>query len=79
MNLGYNDFQKKLSSIPEGEPLYNIIKSRTINLAKVKDKEEKKYWREMKQINEIPSIYLPDDESEINTNLGGIINGKRFN
>jgi hypothetical protein len=33
----------------------------------------------MKQINEIPSIYLPDDESEINTNLGGIINGKRFN
>lgn len=53
---------KKFTSVPENEPLYTIIKSRTINLNKIKDKEEKKYWAELKRINEIPSEYLPIEE-----------------
>lgn len=70
----------KLSSIPETEPLYNIIKSRIINPNKIKNKEERNHWKELKEINRIPDIYIPNDEVEININnkLGGIINGKGF-
>lgn len=65
-NISYNDFLylgltealMKLNSIPESEPLYKIIKSRTISLAKIKDKSERKYWAELKKINKIPAIYL---------------------
>lgn len=64
MNLGYEQFSKKLKSIPESEPLYKIIKSRTIDLRKIKDKEERKYWRELKRINAIPDIYKSNEEIE---------------
>ena len=55
----------KLSSIPEDEPLFKIIKSRIIELGKIKDKEEKKYWRELKRINAIPDIYKTSNELDI--------------
>lgn len=54
----------KLNSIPESEPLYKIIQSRTIDIAKLKDKEERRYWREQKRINKIPEIYLSNREIE---------------
>lgn len=62
MKLGIEEFTMKLNSIPETEPLYKIIKSRTINVNTIKDKEERKYWRELKEINRIPDIYLPTEE-----------------
>ena len=67
----------KLNSIPENEPLYKIIQSRTIDIAKIKDKEEKKYWREQKRINKIPEKYLSnreieEDLKESMKNVGGI-------
>lgn len=62
LNLGFAEFMKKLNSIPENEPLYTIIKSRTINLGTIKDKNERKYWRELKKINTIPQIYLSTEE-----------------
>ena len=62
MNLGFFEFKKKLGSIPKNEPLYDIIKSRTIELGKIKDKEERKYWRELKRINQIPQIFISTDE-----------------
>lgn len=86
MNLGLFEFKKKLGSIPKSEPLYDIIKSRTINISKIKDKEERKYWRELKRINQIPQIFIPT--KEIFDNLKGRLketeqlggnNGKRFN
>ena len=52
----------KLNSIPESEPYYKVIKSRSIEVNKIKDKEERKYWQELKRINKIPEIYLPIDE-----------------
>lgn len=55
----------KLSSIPEAEPLYKIIKSRVIDIGQIKDKEEKKYWRELKRINAIPDIYKTSNELNI--------------
>ena len=33
-----------------------------ININKIKDKEEKKYWKEQKRINEIPQIFLSNQE-----------------
>lgn len=62
MQLGMIETQMKLNSIPESEPLYIIIKSRTINIGAIKDKEERKYWRELRHINKIPDIYISTDE-----------------
>ena len=77
--MGISEVMMKMESIPESEPLYTILKSRVLNLAKIKDKNERKHWRELKEINKIPDIYLPNEELDINMNnkLGGF-NGKRF-
>ena len=79
LNLGISEIRRKLRSIPESEPLYQIIKSRTINLAKIKDKKEHKYWKELKEINRIPDIYKPNEELDNNlkSKLGGL-NGNKF-
>lgn len=53
---------KKFQSIPESEPLYNILKSRTMDIDKIKDKEERKYWRNLKKVNAIPSEYISSKE-----------------
>lgn len=73
LKMGYEEFSMKLNSIPEDEPLFKILKSRTIDLGKIKDKEERKYWREMKRLNEIPDIYKTIDEiyKELKTEVGG--------
>lgn len=60
--MGLSDFTRKFSSIPENEPLYLILKSRTINIKKIKDKEERKYWNQMRKNNAIPSEYLSTQE-----------------
>lgn len=52
----------KLSSIPESEPLYTILKSRVINTSNIKNKDERKYWNELKRKNKIPSEYLSTTE-----------------
>lgn len=62
LQLGLFEFKKKLNSIPKNEPLYDIIKSRTINISSIKDKEEKKYWQDLKRINAIPQIFISTDE-----------------
>ena len=59
--MGYEEFSMKLGSIPEQEPLYTIIKSRVIDIDSIKDKEERKYWRNLKRIHRIPDIYLPNE------------------
>lgn len=78
MDLGIHKVRRKLASVPESEPLYTIIKSRTININKIKDKEERKYWEELKRINQIPSIYISSQElnKEIIKKVGN--NGNKF-
>lgn len=78
LNLGINYFNIKLMSIPESEPLYTILKARTINLGKIKDKDEKRYWRELKRQNSIPAIYLPKKEidMELKKKVGDFKHGK---
>lgn len=72
----------KISSIPETEPLYTTMKSRTINVSNIKDKEERKYWTKLKAENRIPDIYLPQEYinkrimSEIKQ--GGVINDTKL-
>ena len=62
LNLGLTEFMIKFNSLPESEPLHTIIKSRTIKLERIKDKEERKYWRELKKLNKIPDEYIPTQE-----------------
>ena len=78
MQLGFLEFKRKLCSIPKDEPLYDIIKSRVMNLGQIKDKDERKYWREQKKLNEIPPIYIPSKEldKKLKEAIG---NGKGFN
>lgn len=79
MNLGIKELMMKIESIPESEPLYTIIKSRVVDLGKIKDKEERKRWRELKEINRIPDIYKPNNELDYNMNKKiGEFDGKRF-
>ena len=66
MHLGITEFMMKFSSVPETEPLFNILKSRIIKLSEIKDKEERKHWRTIKQKNKIPDIYLSNDEIMLN-------------
>lgn len=70
----------KIASIPETEPLYEIIKSRVINPRAIKNKEERKHWQDLKEANQIPDIYIPNQELDMNLNkkLGGIRDGKKF-
>ena len=75
LNLGFFEVRKKVGSIPESEPLYKIIKSRVINPNTIKDKEERKYWQELKRINKIPDLYLPI--SEIDKRLEHFIKQKK--
>lgn len=80
LNKGISEIQRKLKSIPESEPLFTILKSRVINPGKIKDKQERKYWLELKEKNKIPDIYIPNQELDfkLNQKLGGIKDGKRF-
>lgn len=72
LQLPLSEFNRKISSIPEGEPLFTIMKARGLNLSKIKDKEQKKYWQELKRENKIPyAYYHKTDITPIN--LGGII------
>lgn len=72
----------KLSSIPETEPLYTTMKSRTINIGSIKDKEERKYWNKLRSENRIPDIYLPREyiNKRVMTEMkqGGFINDKKL-
>ena len=47
--------------LKKGSPT-NTLKSRTIDISKIKDKNEKKYWSELKRVNRIPSEYLSTQE-----------------
>lgn len=81
LNMGYEEFSAKLSSIPEDEPIYKIFKSRSIEVNKIKDKEERKYWVEMKQVNRIPDIYLSTNEVDniLRNKVRGFKDGERLN
>lgn len=80
MKIGYDEFNMKINSIPENEPLHLIFKSRAIKLSNIKDKEERKYWRELKRANKIPDIYLTPQElnERLKENIknGGIKNAR---
>lgn len=71
-NIGLTEFNIKISSIPENEPLYTIIKARTINPESIKDKDERRYWRNLKRINKIPDEYLSLEEIYGKLKVGGI-------
>ena len=62
LHMGIKEFNRKLSSIPESEPLFKIIKSRTIKVSCIKNKEERKYWQRLKRANKIPQLYLSIEE-----------------
>lgn len=74
LHLGLTEFNRKIASIPESEPLYRIMASRSINIGQIKDKEQKKYWQKLKQQNKIPDVYLPRKtlEKNIKKEIGGI-------
>ena len=77
LELPLSEFMAKMQSMPETEPLYKIIQSRVVEISKIKDKEERDRWRELKRANAIPEIYLSlaEIDSEV---MGKIINIKEL-
>jgi len=80
LKIGYEEFMMKLNSVPKDEPLYEMFKARAININKIKDKEEKKYWRELKKAYAIPDEYKPieilNKELKEQVKTGVMNNGK---
>lgn len=72
LKLPLSEFNRKISSVPESEPLYTIMKSRAINTNTIKDKNEKKYWETLKRENKIPYAYYNNNDTTP-VNLGGIL------
>ena len=72
LELPLSEFNRKISSVPESEPLYTIMKSRAINTNTIKDKGEKKYWEALKRENKIPYAYYNNNDTSP-VNLGGIL------
>lgn len=72
LELPLTEFNRKISSVPESEPLYVIMKSRAINTNLIKDKNEKKYWETLKRENKIPYAYYNNNDTSP-VNLGGIL------
>lgn len=66
----------KFNSIPESEPIFNILKSRSMNIGEIKDKEERKYWQKIKNANKIPDLYLSNEE--IMSNLTKIVRERKI-
>lgn len=62
LKLGITGFMMKFNSMPESEPLYTILKSRSINTSEIKDKDEKKYWNKLKRANRIPDEYFSSED-----------------
>lgn len=60
-----SEFNRKISDIPEKEPLYNRIKSRVIRVNEIKDKELRKFWQEQREAYKIPQIYLSTQELDL--------------
>lgn len=60
--MGISEFMMKFSSMPESEPLHTILKSRVININDIKNEDERKHWRKLKNKNKIPDIYLSHEE-----------------
>lgn len=77
MKIKKSEFVRKIESIPENEPLYKIVQSRVIDIGKIKNKEERKYWQELKRINRIPDIYLSSEE--LDNNLKKMVKGDKKN
>ena len=72
LELPLSEFNRKIASVPESEPLYIIMKSRAINTNLIKDKNEKKYWETLKRENKIPYAYYNNNDTSP-VNLGGIL------
>ena len=72
LKLPLSEFNRKIASVPESEPLYVIMKSRAINTNLIKDKNEKKYWETLKRENKIPYAYYNNNDTTP-VNLGGIL------
>ena len=72
LELPLSEFNRKIASVPESEPLYTIMKSRAINTNRIKDKQEKKYWEALKRENKIPYAYYNNNDTTP-VNLGGIL------
>jgi hypothetical protein len=73
LKLPLSEFNRKIASVPESEPLYVIMKSRAINTNIIKDKQEKKYWETLKRENKIPYAYYNNNNDTSPVNLGGIL------
>lgn len=64
--MGITDFNRRISYLPETEPLYVRIKARVIDTSKIKDKNQRDYWQDLKDNYKIPQIYLSVKELDDN-------------
>lgn len=58
-------FQSLLNGLNENNKLCEIMKYRSIDLSKIKDKEEKKYYKEMQELYSLDNGFTLDELEEL--------------
>ena len=67
-NMHWYVFLELVSSLPEDSPFSKAVYYRSVDLSKIKDKEQKKYYRKMKSLYHLTQVV---DDSVVADALGG--------
>ncbi|WP_027631921.1 bacteriophage Gp15 family protein [Clostridium hydrogeniformans] len=68
-------FKAMFKSLKENNEIVKIMGYRNIDLGKIKDKEEKAYYKRMKEIYKIPSIISKDEKEKLDEIEEILLNG----
>lgn len=68
-------FKAMFKALKEDNEIVKIMGYRAMDLSKIKDKEEKSYYKKMKELYKIPSNISKDEKEKLNQIEGILLNG----
>lgn len=74
-NLHWFKFKAMFKSLREGNEIVKIMGYRSMDLGKIKDKEQKEYYKKMKELYKIPSIIHKDEKEKLDSIELALLNG----
>jgi hypothetical protein len=74
-NLHWWKFKAMFKSLKEDNEIVKIMGYRSMDLNKVKDKEQKAHYKKMKDLYKIPTILCKDEKEKLNSIENTLLNG----
>lgn len=68
-------FKAMFKSLKEDNEIVGIMGYRSIDLNKIKDKEQKGYYKKMKELYKIPSVICKDEKEKLDSIENALLNG----